>query len=67
MSNLQPVPAENSPWQLDADVRGSMRCYLIFSGGVQINEAFTVLSSSCRGVAGWDSGEDPHVPGAEIQ
>lgn len=43
-----------------------MGCYLIFTGGVKIHEAFTVLSSSCRGAVGWDSGEDPHLPRAEI-
>lgn len=46
---------------------GLMRCYVVFSGGVQSNAALTVLSSTCWGVVGWDSGEDPQLPRAEIQ
>lgn len=41
--------------------------HLTFPGGVQISEVLTVLSSSCRGIVGRDSGEDPHLPRAEVQ
>lgn len=66
MSDLRSIKAEQSSWKLSADGKGDIGCYLIFTGGLKVQEAFTVLNSSCRGAVGWDPGADPHLPRGEI-